>query len=324
MTGLGGWLPSGKRAAVCFSIDDVHPGRSADAYEAGGDLGAGALGRVEWLLARHPLLKVTLFTTADWREISPFLTRRLLALVPVLRRRLYLTRVLPAGTMRLDRHPGFVSYLRSLPRTEVGFHGLHHIHPGERVLVEFQDESAAECAASLREAAGIFAAAGLPPAQGMTPPGWNAPPGLIAAMGELGLRYVASARDIRTPVSVGATASMSGLHGVLLFAPQPIGGNGLVHIPANFQATSPKERALEIVDAGGLVSVKGHIVKAALGHVALDGIDGVYCNYLDVLFSILEERYGDSLWWASMAEIAGRAHTACREHSDLVSAGAAG
>ena len=65
------WLPDHHDAAVTFSIDDVHPGRSSDAYEAGGDLGDGALGHVAWLLERHPQLRVTLFTTPDWRELSP-------------------------------------------------------------------------------------------------------------------------------------------------------------------------------------------------------------------------------------------------------------
>ncbi len=35
------WLPEGKRAAVCFTIDDVHPATSEDHYEAGGDLEKG-------------------------------------------------------------------------------------------------------------------------------------------------------------------------------------------------------------------------------------------------------------------------------------------
>jgi hypothetical protein len=30
---------------------------------------------VDWLLKRHPKLKVEFFTTADWREIAPFPTR---------------------------------------------------------------------------------------------------------------------------------------------------------------------------------------------------------------------------------------------------------
>ena len=69
------WLPRGKRAAVCFSIDDMHPGKKTDYYEAGGDLDRGQLGHLCWLLERHPQLRATLFTTADWREISPVPTR---------------------------------------------------------------------------------------------------------------------------------------------------------------------------------------------------------------------------------------------------------
>ena len=30
------WLPPGKDCAVVFSIDDIHPARSTDYYEAGG------------------------------------------------------------------------------------------------------------------------------------------------------------------------------------------------------------------------------------------------------------------------------------------------
>jgi len=40
------WLPPGKTAAVCLSIDDVHPAGSADGCDAGGDLSDGALGRL--------------------------------------------------------------------------------------------------------------------------------------------------------------------------------------------------------------------------------------------------------------------------------------
>lgn len=40
------WLPDGKTAAVVWSIDDIHPATSDDAYEAGGDLERGALGHV--------------------------------------------------------------------------------------------------------------------------------------------------------------------------------------------------------------------------------------------------------------------------------------
>lgn len=301
---LADWLPPGKRAAVVFTIDDVHPGRSADHYDAGGDLGAGALGLVAALLERHPYLHVTLFTTADWREISPT-PSKLLSRVPVVRDRMYLSRVLPAGTRRIDRHPAFLDYVRAIPRTELGCHGLHHIHPGRQLHVEFQDEPIGEHLAKLRRMLEIFDAAKLPYVRGMCPPGWNAPPALLAAMDQLGFAFVASARDIKTPISADARTAMSGLAGAPLIQPARV-GRSLVHFATNFQATSRWERATAIVDAGGLLAVKGHIIKDALGYVALDGIDPVYCNLLDLLFGRLHREYGDALWWTTMGEIAQR------------------
>lgn len=296
------WLPPGKKAAVCFTIDDIHPGRTQDGYDGGGDLGAGALGLVQKLLERHPLLHVTLFTTPDWRETTPHPTR-LARHVPWLRDRVYLAPLHPEGTMRLSRHPAFVAYLKQMPRTEVGLHGLHHVHVGPTVLVEFQEQNATESADILKQSMALFDEAKLPFVKGMTPPGWNAPPGLIEAMAQLDFDFLASARDIKSPITADAKANMSGLKGVSLVGPEWIAGGRLLHVPSNFQATSPIERAIELVEVGGLVSIKAHIIKSAHGHVALDGVDALYMNYLDVLLSRLEDRYGDSLWWTSMGEI---------------------
>lgn len=301
------WLPQGKRAAVCFTIDDIHPGKSTDAYEAGGDLDRGGLGFVRWLLERHPQLRVTLFTTADWREISPVPTRKVLARIPYLREKIYLTKVLPIGTMRLSKHSEFVQYLKTLPRTEFGLHGLYHIHTGLRIPVEFQDDQNIEqCKAMLTEMMVIFNEAGLRYARGMNPPGWDIPENLAKAMVECDLIFVSSARDIRTAISHPALTNMSGLKGVSLIYPEYIQDEKLIHFTSNFQATTPIERAIEIIEHGGLLAIKGHIIKNGLGHIALDGIDALYCNYLDLLFSQLQQRYGESLWWTTMGEIAER------------------
>jgi hypothetical protein len=300
------WLPSGKRAAVVFTIDDIHPGKSTDAYEAGGDMDKGALGLVHWLLKRHPKLWVTLFTTPDWREIQAFPTRKLLAALPYIRDRVYLAPNLPVGTMRLNRHPEFVNYLKNLPNTEIALHGLYHIHRGIRIPVEFQEQDATECRQMLQESIAIFNEAGLPFSPGMNPPGWDLPPALAQAMAALNLTWVASSRDILTPISKTAQTNMSGRKGLSLIYPQMLPDAKLIHFSNNFQATSPIERAVEIIELGGIVAVKGHIVKKAFNHIALDGIDALYCNYLDLLFSELEDRYGDSLWWTSMGQIAER------------------
>lgn len=300
------WLPDQYDAAITFSIDDVHPGRSSDAYEAGGDLGDGALGHVAWLLDRHPALRVTLFTTPDWRELGAFPTRRLLARMPYLRNRVMLAPTLRPGTMRLDRHPEFVAYLRDLPRTEIGLHGLHHINHGPRIPIEFQGRGQDECTSMLRQALEIFAIAGLPTPLGMSPPGWEVDEHLAAAMAAVDLAYVASARDLITPIHTDAVTAMSGLRDVPLIHPAMSFDGRLVHVPSNFSATNSLDRALQLVAAGGLVSIKAHIVKMAFGHVMLDGVDALYRNYLDVVLSALEDRYGDRLWFASMGQVADR------------------
>jgi hypothetical protein len=297
-----GWLPEGKKGAVCFTIDDVHPATSRDPYEAGGDLGAGALGRLEWLLSRHPRARATLFVTPDWREISPVPRYPLLTKIPRVSERLFLGGRWPKGRMRLDRHPQFVKYLSALERTDVALHGLHHVHRGAKIAVEFQEQSRRECRRMLEEAKGIFASAALRFSTGMTPPGFHAPKALLEAMVEVGLTFVSSARDIKTEISTDATARMSGLVGVSLIHPEVL-PEGLVHIPVNFQATSTIERAHEIIDAGGVLSIKAHVIKNCMGFVALDGLDQLYVNYLDALFRDLDRRHGDSIHWTTMAEI---------------------
>jgi hypothetical protein len=143
-----------------MSVDDIFPGTSQSAYEAGGDLEKGALGHLLWLLERHPQLKLTLFVTPDWRRISP-IAHRLWRHVPWLRDRVYLARVLRKGTMDVRNHPKFVAFLNAMPRTEIALHGLHHIGPGHSVSVEFQRQDRTTCAAMLAEALRIFDESGL-------------------------------------------------------------------------------------------------------------------------------------------------------------------
>lgn len=297
------WLPKGKNAAVCFSIDDIHPGKSTDEYEAGGDLDKGSLGLVQWLLDRHPNLLVTLFTTADWREISSVPTRKLLASIPVIRDKFYLARRYPKGTMRLDRHPEMVTFLNNSERMEVALHGLYHCHKGKKIPVEFQDQTQEEFDIIITEMIKIFDKSRINYVKGICPPGWNAPDALLEQLIRHGIKFLGSARDIFTDISKEATTNMSGLKGVPLIFPAFIKEGRLLHIPSNFQATSKPERAKQILDNAGLLSIKAHIVKSAFGQVALDGVDQTYMNYLDTLLTSIEQEYGDAIWWTSMGEI---------------------
>ena len=310
MTGCRDWLPDGKAAAVCFSIDDVHPGTSEDLYEAGGDLKEGALGRMLRLQQRHGELKLTLCVTPDWRLKSLVPDRHWLRRVPWLKERVHWTQLHPSGHFRLDRYPRLVSFLNGLERCEVALHGLTHTHRGPKFAVEFQDQSVDECAARVGRGIAIFDAAKIGFVRGFVPPAWNAPAALIRALDRFGFQFLCSARDLRTPIAPDALTSMSGLGGVSLLYPQFVSDQRLVHVSCNFQATSSFERAFEILDLGGVLHIKAHIFKAGGGHVMMDGLDDRYCHYLDRLFTELKRRFGDSLWWAHLSEVANRARLA--------------
>jgi predicted deacetylase len=281
------------RPAVCFSVDDVHPAPVA----------AEALGHVRWLQERHPQLRVTLFTTPDWRTVDPYPTRRFLSRVPFVRDRIFTVAVHPHGTYRLDRHDDFCALLRGWQSAEVGLHGLHHVRTGMRPVLEFEGRSRDDCRTILNDAMAIFDDARLPFVRGMSPPGWEAPPPLLAAMVDAGFAFVASARDLDTPVTSDAVANGSGLRGVPLIRPSRI-EPGLAHFPTNFQATSTLDRALAILECGGLLSIKAHLLAQSGAYRALDGLTPEYRDSLDRLFSTIEERFGDDVWWTSMGEMA--------------------
>jgi hypothetical protein len=130
------WRPEDKQGAAIFSIDDVHPGTRHTYYEAGGELSRGVLGNLQVLQREIPALSTTLFVTPAWREISPMPTYRFRSKVPLLRNNLYLSPIRRRDAMRIDKYPEFVSFLMSLPRTEVAIHGLYHVSRGSNIPQE--------------------------------------------------------------------------------------------------------------------------------------------------------------------------------------------
>jgi peptidoglycan/xylan/chitin deacetylase (PgdA/CDA1 family) len=286
------WLPDGKRAAVCFTVDDVHPT----------DVAFAALDHVRQLQERHPQLKVTFFTTPDWRSIAPFPEPSFIDRIPIVRDALYRVPRLPRHTYRLDLHEEFCARLREWPRAEIAIHGLHHVTRGRKPIAEFEGASRRRCRAILERALQIFADAKLRVVRGLCPPAWSASDALLAAMSDLAFKFIGSARDLTTPIARHATTNGSGLKGVSLIEPQLLKG-GITHITTNVQATVPPQRAIDIVENGGLVAIKAHLLTGAGSYKALDGLTDAYGDELDRLFTMLEARYGDALWWTSMGEI---------------------
>lgn len=294
--------PHAKSSAVTFSIDDVHPGTRQDYYEAGGDLEEGVLGRLAQLLNRIPELKTTLFVTPDWREICPYPTRRV-AKIPLVRRYLYQTGIRPRGEMALDRHVAFSKYLQSLNHVEIAMHGLHHVQRGPNVPVEYEAKGRWSSLRSIERGLEIFEKAGFDRIRGFGPPAWCAPDALLFALERSGFRYFSASRDLDSTVNLNAWNAGSGRGDVCAFRPSRVTGHELLHIPINFQATSSFDRAYQILEQGGLLSIKAHAIEDAFGHIALDALNLNYVERLSDLFSRLRERFGESIWFATFGEI---------------------
>jgi hypothetical protein len=96
---------------------------------------------------------------------------------------------------------------------------------------------------------------------------------------------------------------MSGLKETPLIFPSLLLNQKLIHFPVNFQANSTLNRAIEIIENGGLLSIKAHIIAQMGNYVAIDGVTDLYINYLDALLNILKKQYGKAIWFTSMGEI---------------------
>jgi hypothetical protein len=295
------WLPPGKRAAVCLSVDDVHP--ASDVGQLDGGRARRALDHVRWLADRHPSLRTTLFVTPDWRSMTAYPQRSWWTTVPAVGTFAYHLPVLPPRTMRLERFPEFCEYLRTWTGVEMALHGLHHVTRGPQPLLEYDQPSVRRCRTLLTEGLARMDEAALPTTRGVCPPGWVASSAMLQAMGECDFRFIASARDLDTPIADSAKTAGSGLRGMRLIHPQLVPGTRLVHLPTNFQATSSRERAIEIVRAGGLLSIKAHLLDSFGSYVALDGLTVGYRTHLDDVLRAVEDECGDALWWPLMSEV---------------------
>lgn len=298
------WLSPGKTAAVVVTLDDLAPHKQEHGADFGGNGESGQLRFLQRLLKEVPWLRITGFVIPDTTFAGHNPTRRWIKHLPKsMQDRVWASKPIWPGTYQLDKFPEFARLLNSVPRMEYALHGLHHAHRGLLAGHEYQSQSWRSIQQNLAEGCCILTRSGLKWVRGFCPPYFATPPNLVAALEHMGFDYLMSSRDLFTEVRQDAKSNMSGLKNVDLYRPQLL-RNGLVHIPTNFQATSTRQRAFDIIEVGGLLSVKIHMSKITFGYTALDGLDDLYVNYLSSLFHELRYRYGNSIWWTTPQELA--------------------
>jgi peptidoglycan/xylan/chitin deacetylase (PgdA/CDA1 family) len=315
--------PCGKRAAFSLGVDDIHPEGSADeeGIDYGGDMDQGNFSYLNTLIERRPYLRVTLFVVADWvarpdylgwktlasldpivslmARISPRLARSTRA---VLRR----PREYAQGNFRLDvdEHKKWRDWLASKIATgnfEVVPHGLRHHNPKhENSSMEFVGLSSEESVNRLLEMEQVLARAKIPYVRGFRPPGWGVSQELLKSLEKLGYIFLAGSADFRTEILPGSAAAGAGLKGVPIVFPSEHAPYSFLTFCANCN-TSLHQRAIEIVEAGGLALFQTHIAKTVFG---LEAVSQKFVDVLSRLLDLFEQRYLGQIWFASLGEIA--------------------
>lgn len=291
-----GW-PEGKLAAFNLQFDDASAKDGvSDPYDYGGNPDGALVRSYLRLLEEEPELQVTLFVIPD----------------PTFREKGFYRGVVPDGTWALDRRWAFSAFLKTLPRTEIANHGLHHYQDEVRYFLkarEFEFKTRAECRETIDRSQAIFERAGFLPI-GFKPSGWgighNADFGLLEALSDSGFSYVA----LSSPVS-GLNWDRNRVSNIY---PQFVGG--LLNIPQNVSLSWALPVILKTIDAiierRGVVTIQGHFCEQ--DRWMEDGIGPRMVEKIRDVMAYVKARYSDQIWFAQLADIA----RFCHEHKDLV------
>jgi len=313
--------PEGFAAALAIGVDDIHPESSRAGFDCGGDLDAGRLGMLVEFLERYSL-KATLFVTPSHTYRPQILgTERLHNLLRMISSRtestvdnIFSRLVIKTFDIHKfditnEEHKGFVTYLKGLVERgiiEIGIHGCFHFHKFPPYSAEFKQLNERHARERIETATSKFLKAGLPFLKGFAPPGWGVNESLLKVLCEEGFKYIAGSGDFSKPMNNRYVLSKeAGLKGVPIVFPSTI-MERLVNIPRNWTPSrNDPERALKIIDLGGLVSVHMHVEDRYYRSYLGNGISPDNIIRLEKLIDSIENIYGKNgyVWFTAYGEI---------------------
>ena len=305
---------AGSSAILVFGIDDIHPESDETGY-SGKNMGIEVLELLSELVIRHPQLKVTLFVTPDWIYLPQLLGFRFiqkrLAKDHISNRLLtrFLQRKWRIGHFRVDteEYDDWRALVREMVSTgnfSIGIHGLTHFQDYVWYTREFFNKTVSQNRLKLRAAVDLLKSAEIPFTMGFSPPGWYIDDSLIEALVCEQFCYIAGSFDSERDVSSAIKSQMSGIKHVDLFYPTLL-RDKLINIPRNWDiARSPLERALKIIELGGVVGVHAHMFDSYHGDLTGNGITRDHIARLDQVLTVIEDRFGDRVQFATFQEVA--------------------
>lgn len=244
-----------------LDLDDLHP-------EDGSGLNPSSppLLYLEKLWEKFPSLKVTLFTTPDWRYLpQKKLTKffgKFFSYSPFYRK-------LKKPLYRLDRKrfKDWRKWLREKikeRKVELGAHGLYHTQPQYHYASEFENLNYTECKRRLKEAEKIFNQANIPFTKIFRPPGWLYNGNLPQVLAEMDYKWFAVGDELKQDEF------------------------GLLRVPVNcdIKETSLKD-ARKISEETDNLAFHGHMTDSYRGERIKNGLnEGTYKNLVEILESM--------------------------------------
>lgn len=287
--------PNRKKIAVNVNLDDFHPESSSVGIDYGGDMENGVMRYLFELLADHPTIKFTLFTTANWRFIPEdrFLTRLLCRCTGIKIKKW------PENEFKLNKYPHWCEFARNLVNTkrfEIAIHGLEHYnkHPifGSPLCGEFSGLNYEECIYKLINAEKIFKQAHIMHSKGFRAPAWDLNINLLKSLNDLNYLYISGLRKSK---------NFNLIRNKLEFGPENTAAYGrLIDISPNWDISMSEERLLDAtIKEGQLLCIAGHIQSNAT-----DGLNRKNYDNLRNILDYLESTFGDGIWYATLEEIA--------------------
>jgi len=223
-----------------LNFDDVHPEKSSNIADCGGDLEDGVFGYILELIGQFPKIKVTFFVTPNWidKPEDPFPIKHIKKSLRVNYKNTW-----KDEPFRLDRHKEWCKWLnRHSKNIEVAVHGYVHHNPNHGIWhsQEFKGASYEESLQKIKNAEALFKKADLKFVKGFRPPGWGFSDGTLKALKEMKYTFIA----VSPSRSRGCKVSHL---------------SGLKNIPQNWSIREDVSKGLEMAAKCGGVYAKGHI-----------------------------------------------------------------
>lgn len=231
---------------------------------------------LERLAQRHKNLKITLFVVPNMKQNLKLGFAR--------------------NPYRLDKHKNWCKWINEKKCFELAIHGYTHSSRHKFLkAAEFNHLNPKKAEDKLFKAESILNKSGLNFVKGFRQPGWIAPSYLINLLERRGYIFIAGSMDVKTPISKNAVCNESGYKGLPLIHPKRVGR--IVHIPSNIGLDRLNlQRAREIVNLNGLVSIKAHISSW--------DENGITCQKIQALDHFIQVLKDEGIKLTSMVEIA--------------------